>query len=116
MRVADRSPAGGGLFAQGGVAVKVHRLLSIVMHLLTHKRIGAQELADLFEVSLRTIYRDLETIDAAGIPVVSCGRAVRANRPVPPAEPGCGKDGRRTQRRLHAAFRFPCGDNRNRLP
>ena len=51
--------------------VKVHRLLSIVMLLLTNKRIGAQELAERFEVSLRTIYRDLETINAAGIPVVS---------------------------------------------
>ena len=53
------------------VILKVHRLLSIVMHLLTRKRIGAQELADLFEVSLRTIYRDLETINSAGIPIVS---------------------------------------------
>lgn len=51
--------------------MKVHRLLSIVMHLLTRKRVGAQELADLFEVSLRTIYRDLETINASGIPIVS---------------------------------------------
>jgi len=51
--------------------VKVHRLLSIVMLLLTNKRIGAQELAERFEVSLRTIYRDLETINAAGIPIVS---------------------------------------------
>ena len=51
--------------------MKVHRLLSIVMLLLTNKRIGAQELAERFEVSLRTLYRDLETINAAGIPVVS---------------------------------------------
>lgn len=32
---------------------------------------SGQELADLFEVSLRTIYRDLETINSAGIPIVS---------------------------------------------
>lgn len=51
--------------------MKVHRLLSIVMHLLTRRRIGAQELADRFEVSLRTIYRDLETIGGCGIPIVS---------------------------------------------
>lgn len=51
--------------------MKVHRLLSIVMHLLSRKRMGAQELADLFEVSLRTIYRDLETINGSGIPIVS---------------------------------------------
>ena len=51
--------------------MKVHRLLSIVMLLLTRKRISAQELAERFEVSLRTIYRDLETISSAGIPIVS---------------------------------------------
>jgi predicted DNA-binding transcriptional regulator YafY len=32
---------------------------------------SGQELADLFEVSLRTIYRDLEAINRAGIPIVS---------------------------------------------
>lgn len=51
--------------------MKVHRLLSIVMHLLRRKRMSGQELADLFEVSLRTIYRDLETINSVGIPIVS---------------------------------------------
>ena len=51
--------------------LKVHRLLSIVMLLLTNKRIDARELAERFEVSLRTIYRDLETLGAAGIPIVS---------------------------------------------
>ncbi|MBB6691397.1 YafY family transcriptional regulator [Cohnella xylanilytica] len=51
--------------------MKVHRLLSIVMHLLNRKRMSGQELADLFEVSLRTIYRDLETINSAGIPIIS---------------------------------------------
>lgn len=51
--------------------MKVHRLLSIVMLLLTNKRVGARELAERFEVSLRTIYRDLETLGGAGIPIVS---------------------------------------------
>jgi len=51
--------------------VKVDRLVSIIMILLDKKRIGAQELADMFEVSLRTIYRDIDTIDRAGIPVLS---------------------------------------------
>lgn len=51
--------------------MKVDRLLSIVMHLLSRRRMSGQELASLFEVSLRTIYRDLETINLAGIPIVS---------------------------------------------
>ena len=49
--------------------MKVDRLVSIIMILLDKKRIGAQELADLFEVSPRTIYRDIDAINMAGIPV-----------------------------------------------
>lgn len=51
--------------------MKVDRLVSIIMILLDKKRIGAQELADKFEVSPRTIYRDIDTINMAGIPVRS---------------------------------------------
>ena len=43
--------------------MKVDRLVSIIMILLDKKRIGAQELADMFEVSPRTIYRDIEAIN-----------------------------------------------------
>ena len=49
--------------------MKVDRLVSIIMILLDKKRIGAQELADMFEVSPRTIYRDIDAICMAGIPV-----------------------------------------------
>lgn len=49
--------------------MKVDRLVSIIMILLDKERIGAQELADMFEVSPRTIYRDIDTINLAGIPV-----------------------------------------------
>ncbi len=49
--------------------MKVDRLVSIIMILLDKKRIGAQELADMFEVSPRTIYRDIDAISMAGIPV-----------------------------------------------
>ena len=49
--------------------MKIDRLVSIIMILLEKKRISAQELADMFEVSKRTIYRDVEAISMAGIPV-----------------------------------------------
>ena len=51
--------------------MKVDRLVSIIMILLDKKRIGAQELADMFEVSPRTIYRDIDAICMAGIPIRS---------------------------------------------
>ncbi len=51
--------------------MKIDRLVSIIMILLNRERIGAQALADLFEVSPRTIYRDIDAINMAGIPVRS---------------------------------------------
>ncbi|AJY74097.1 helix-turn-helix transcriptional regulator [Paenibacillus beijingensis] len=51
--------------------MKLERLLAVTMLLLNRRRVSAQELAERFEVSLRTVYRDMEAINAAGIPVVS---------------------------------------------
>lgn len=51
--------------------MKVDRLVSMIMILLEKRRVGAQELAAMFEVSLRTVYRDMEAINQAGIPVRS---------------------------------------------
>ncbi|UKS25440.1 YafY family transcriptional regulator [Paenibacillus sp. HWE-109] len=51
--------------------MKLDRLLAITMTLLNKTRVNATELAERFEVSLRTIYRDMETINQAGIPLVS---------------------------------------------
>jgi predicted DNA-binding transcriptional regulator YafY len=51
--------------------MKIDRLLSIVVILLNQDNVTAKELADRFEVSIRTIYRDIETINMSGIPIVS---------------------------------------------
>lgn len=51
--------------------MKVDRLVSMIMILLDKKRIGAQELAEMFQVSPRTIYRDIDAINMAGIPIRS---------------------------------------------
>lgn len=49
--------------------MKIDRLVSIILILLDKERVGAQELAERFEVSRRTIYRDIDAINLAGIPV-----------------------------------------------
>ena len=46
-----------------------NRLFEILYLLLQHRRMTAQELAGRFEVSVRTIYRDIDALSAAGIPV-----------------------------------------------
>ncbi|AXC55192.1 helix-turn-helix transcriptional regulator [Bacillus subtilis] len=51
--------------------MKLERLLAMVVLLISKKQVQAAELAELFEVSVRTIYRDIETINRAGIPIVT---------------------------------------------
>lgn len=51
--------------------MKIDRLISIVMVLMEEKRLTAKRLSEMFEVAERTIYRDIETINLAGIPIYS---------------------------------------------
>ncbi|GGW74324.1 transcriptional regulator [Streptomyces lucensis JCM 4490] len=49
--------------------MKSDRLLSILLLLQTRGRVPAHELAGRLEVSVRTIYRDIEALSASGVPV-----------------------------------------------
>ena len=51
------------------MSVKSSRLLSIVLLLQTRGRMTAAQLAAQLEVSVRTIYRDIESLHLAGIPL-----------------------------------------------
>ena len=46
-----------------------NRLFEIIYILMQKKKITAKELADRFEVSTRTIYRDIEILSRANIPI-----------------------------------------------
>ena len=55
--------------------MKINRLFEIVYLLIEKESITARELAEKFEVSTRTIYRDVEILSSVGIPIyMSKGR------------------------------------------
>ncbi|MFJ2032769.1 helix-turn-helix transcriptional regulator [Streptosporangium sp. NPDC087985] len=49
--------------------MRASRLLSLLMLLQTRGRMTAQELAAELEVSVRTVYRDVESLHSAGVPL-----------------------------------------------
>lgn len=49
--------------------MKESRLFKIMYYLLNKEKATAPELAEKFEVSLRTIYRDIDVLSSAGIPI-----------------------------------------------
>lgn len=48
---------------------RLHRLTAILVKLQSKKVVQASELANKFEVSLRTIYRDMQALTDAGVPI-----------------------------------------------
>lgn len=59
-----------GIIPVGDVkTMKDNRLFRILYYILEKGKVTANELADKFEVSVRTIYRDIDSISSAGIPI-----------------------------------------------
>ena len=49
--------------------MKTDRILNILYYLNRYKKVSAKRLAEEFEVSQRTIYRDLDILESMGIPI-----------------------------------------------
>ena len=48
---------------------RIDRLSAILIQLQSKKVVKAQEIADRFDISLRTVYRDVRALEEAGVPV-----------------------------------------------
>lgn len=59
--------------------MKMERLIGILSILLQQEKVTAPELAEQFEVSRRTIQRDIDSLCRAGIPIVTTQAQVAAS-------------------------------------
>ena len=50
---------------------RIDRLTAILIHLQTKRIVKAEEISDRFEISIRTVYRDVKALMEAGVPIGS---------------------------------------------
>jgi predicted DNA-binding transcriptional regulator YafY len=48
---------------------RIDRLQATLIHLQSKRVVKAQEIADRFEISLRTVYRDIRSLEESGVPI-----------------------------------------------
>lgn len=66
---------------------RFNRIIAILIQLQSKRIMKAQELADRFDVSLRTIYRDIKALEASGVPIqgeAGTGYSIMAGYKLPP--------------------------------
>ena len=49
---------------------RIDRVTAILIQLQSKRVVKAQDIAERFNISLRTVYRDIRTLEEAGIPLV----------------------------------------------
>lgn len=49
---------------------RIDRVTAVLIQLQSKKVVKAQEIADRFNISLRTVYRDINTLQQAGVPII----------------------------------------------
>src|SRR3954465_1610992 len=49
---------------------RIDRVTAILIQLQSRKIVKAQDIAERFNISLRTVYRDIRTLEEAGIPLI----------------------------------------------
>lgn len=49
---------------------RIDRLHAILTHLQSKRKVTAQQIADRFSISLRTVYRDVKALEESGVPVI----------------------------------------------
>src|SRR5882762_11944125 len=49
---------------------RIDRVSAILIQLQSRRVVKAQDIADRFSISLRTVYRDVKTLEEAGIPII----------------------------------------------
>ena len=50
---------------------RFNRVIAILIQLQSRKIVKAKDIADRFKISIRTVYRDIQTLEEAGVPIAS---------------------------------------------
>jgi predicted DNA-binding transcriptional regulator YafY len=68
---------------------RLDRLTALLIQLQSKRIIKAQEVAERFSISLRTVYRDIRTLEMAGVPLIGeagVGYSIMAGYRLPPVQ------------------------------
>src|ERR1700759_4320698 len=49
---------------------RIDRISAILIHLQSRRVVKASDIAERFGISLRTVYRDVKTLEEAGVPII----------------------------------------------